>query len=59
MNVVTFLFIVFHAVTFFEAAPQALVVHVGRRRVPGHLVLVGHHAAWLAASAIVAWLLVG
>ena len=59
MNVVTFLFIVFHAVTFFEAAPQALVVHVGRRHVPGHLVLVGHHAAWLAASAIVAWLLVG
>ena len=38
MNVVAFLFIVFHAVTFFEAAPQALVVHVGqqaRARTPG------------------------
>ena len=35
LNVVSFLFIVYHAVTFFEAAPQAIVVHVGRRRVPG------------------------
>jgi fumarate reductase subunit C len=58
-NVVAFLFIVFHAVTFFEAAPQALVLHVGARRVPGGLVLAGHYAGWLAASAIVAWLLVG
>jgi fumarate reductase subunit C len=58
-NIVAFLFIVFHAVTFFEAAPQALVVHVGRRRVPGHLVLAGHYAAWVVTSAIVVWLLVG
>ena len=58
-NVVAFLFIVFHAVTFFEAAPQALVVHVGRTRVPGSLVLAGHDAAWAAASVIIVWLLVG
>ena len=58
-NIVAFLFIVFHAVTFFEAAPKALVVHVGRRRVPGSLVLAGHYAAWVGASAIVAWLLIG
>ena len=57
LNVVTFLFIVFHAVTFFEAAPQAMVVHVGRRRVPGFLVLAGHYAAWAGISVFIAWLL--
>ena len=38
LNVVSFLFVVFHAITFFDAAPQALVVHVGRTpraRTPG------------------------
>ena len=58
LNVVSFVFLVFHAITFFVAAPQALVVHLGRTRVPGHLVLIGHYAAWVGASAAVIWLLV-
>lgn len=57
LNVVSFLFVVFHAITFFDAAPQAMVVHVGRTRVPGHLVLAGHYTAWAAVSVFVAWLL--
>jgi len=59
LNVVSFLFVVFHAVTFFEAAPQALVVHVGRTRVPGRLVMAAHYAAWALASVLIAWLIVG
>jgi fumarate reductase subunit C len=57
LNVVSFALLVFHAITFFDAAPQALVVHLGRTRVPGRLVLLGHYAAWIAASAAVVWLL--
>ena len=59
LNVVGFLFLVFHAITFFDAAPQAMVVHVGGRRVPGSLVLLGHYAAWAAASVVIAWVLLG
>ena len=58
VNVVSFVLLVFHAITFFVAAPQALVVHLGRTKVPGQLVLLGHYAAWIAASAAVVWLLV-
>ena len=58
LNVVSFALLVFHAITFFDAAPQALVVHLGRTRVPGQLVLLGHYAAWIAASAALVWLLV-
>jgi len=59
LNAVTVVFVAFHAVTFFQAAPQAMVLHVGGRRVPTHLVLAGHYAAWVAASAVVCWLLTG
>ena len=58
LNSVSFLFILYHAVTFFSAAPQALVVHVGKTRVPGQLVMAGHYAAWVVVSIAVAWLLV-
>jgi fumarate reductase subunit C len=56
-NIVSFAFVVFHAVTFFRAAPQAMVLHLGRRRVPGNLLLWGHYLAWAAASLLVCWLL--
>jgi fumarate reductase subunit C len=57
LNIVSFLFIVYHAITFFEAAPQAMAVHVGRKRLPGSMVRAGHYAAWAVISAYVAWLL--
>ena len=59
LNIVSFLFIVYHAITFFVAAPQAMVVHIGHWRVPGVLVLAGHYVAWAAASVFVSWLLLG
>jgi fumarate reductase subunit C len=58
LNLVSFALMVFHAITFFGAAPQALVIHLGRTRVPGPLVLLGHYAAWAVVSAAVIWLLV-
>jgi fumarate reductase subunit C len=58
LNIVSFVLMVYHAMTFFDAAPQALVVHVGGNRVPGTLILAGHYAAWVVASAAIIWLLV-
>jgi fumarate reductase subunit C len=57
LNAASFLFMIYHAITFFVAAPQALVVHIGRRPVPAHLVLAGHYVGWAAVSVVVAWLL--
>jgi fumarate reductase subunit C len=59
LNAVTFAFVTYHAVTFFQAAPQAMVIHVGRKRVPARLVLFGHYAAWIIASMVVAWIIAG
>ena len=57
LNVVSLLFVVYHAITFFDAAPQAMALHVGRKRVPGLMVRAGHYVAWAVISAYVAWLL--
>ena len=57
-NIVSFVFLVFHAITFFVAAPQALVLHVGGKRVPGSLVAASHYAAWAGASIVIFLVLV-
>jgi fumarate reductase subunit C len=58
LNIVSLGFMIYHALTFFVAAPRALVVHAGHRRVPERFVLWGHYLAWAAVSAFVTWLLV-
>jgi fumarate reductase subunit C len=57
LNLVTFLFAVFHAITWFNLAPQAMVVRMGSTRVPGVIIAASNYLAWAAASALLAWLL--
>jgi fumarate reductase subunit C len=56
LNVVTLFFIVYHAVTWFNLAPKAMVVHMGGRRVPGVWIAASNFAAWAVISAAIAWL---
>ncbi len=57
LNILTLFLVAFHAVTWFNLAPQALVVYAGRTRVPGGLVAAANYAAWLVVSAGIAWIL--
>ena len=59
LNVVSLLFTVFHSITWFNLVPQAMVVRLGGTRVPGLLLAASHYAAWVALSALVAWLVLG
>ena len=59
LNVVALAFVLLHAITWFNLAPQAIVVHIGGRRLPARAVAAAHFAAWAALSAIIAWILVG
>ena len=56
VNVVGLSFVVFHAITWFNLAPQALVVHLRGKRVPGALITASNYFAWAATSALVLWL---
>jgi fumarate reductase subunit C len=57
LNVVSLVFVVFHAVTWFNLAPRAMVVRVGGKRLPDLLITGSNYAAWLVVSVAVAWLI--
>jgi fumarate reductase subunit C len=59
VNVVTLFFVLFHAITWFNLAPKAMVVHLRGRRVAPMLIAGGNYAALVVVSAFVVWLLVG
>jgi fumarate reductase subunit C len=56
INVIAFLFVLLHTVTWFGLAPRAMVIKAGGRRVPPRLIVAAHYLAWLTLSAVVAWL---
>jgi fumarate reductase subunit C len=59
LNIVTLIFILIHAVTWFNLAPQAMAVRLGGRRVPDIMISGPNYAAWAAVSAFLVWILVG
>jgi fumarate reductase subunit C len=59
LNLVSLCFVVFHTVTWFNLAPQAMPVRLRGKRIPGSWVAASNYAAWAVASALVAWLLLG
>ena len=52
-NGIAFLFVLYHALTWFHLTPKALVVRLGGKRVPDSLILALNYLAWLALSAAV------
>lgn len=59
VNVIGLAFVVFHAVTWFNLAPQAMAVRFRGRRVGKLWIAAPNYLAWVVASAVVAWLFVG
>ena len=59
VNVVALSFVTYHAITWFNLAPKAMVVRLGGRPVPAILVAGSNYAAWVVVSAALAWLLLG
>jgi fumarate reductase subunit C len=57
INVISFLFVVFHSITWFNLSARAMSIRVGGKKVPGFLISGPNFAAWLFISAAIAWLL--
>jgi fumarate reductase subunit C len=55
LNAISFLFLLLHVITWFNLAPRAMAVRLGGKRVPEILIAGSNYAAWLVASAAVAW----
>jgi fumarate reductase subunit C len=57
LNVVSFFFIVFHTITWFNLAPSAMPVRLGGKRVPAVLIAAPSYVAWVVVSAFIGWLI--
>ena len=56
-NAISFLFVVYHAITWFNLTPRAMTLRVGGKRLPDVLVAGSNYVVWLVASGVVAWLI--
>jgi fumarate reductase subunit C len=57
LNVIALSFLVFHAITWFNLAPQAMVIRLRGKRVPRSWIAGAHFAGWALLSALAAWLI--
>jgi len=59
VNVIAVVFVVFHALTWFNLTPKAMVVRLRGKRLPPLWLTGPIYLAWAAVSALVAWLVLG
>jgi fumarate reductase subunit C len=59
LNIVTLAFLVYHAITWFNLTPKAMVLKVRGRSVPGTLIAGSAFAGWAVVSVVVALLVLG
>jgi fumarate reductase subunit C len=57
VNLIALFFVVFHAITWFNLAPKAMVVHLRGKRLPSAYIAAPNYIAWIAVSALVAWII--
>jgi len=57
VNTVAFLFVLFHAITWLNLTPKAMVLRFRGKRVPDSVILGLNYAAWLVLSGAVAFVL--
>ena len=57
LDVVALFFVLFHAITWFNLAPTAMVVRVRGKRVPDWVVAGSNYAAWVLLSLAIAGIL--
>jgi len=58
LNVIASAFLVLHTITWFALTPQAMVLRLGGRRVPGFVIIAAQYAGLLVVSAFIWWLVV-
>jgi len=50
--------LLFHSITWFQLAPKAMVIRIGKTTIPGSLIVGANFGAWIVFSGIVIWFLI-
>lgn len=56
INLVSFFFVVFHTITWFNLTPRAMPIRFRGKRLPEVMISAPNYAVWLVVSAGIAWL---
>ena len=56
LNALSFLFVMFHAITWFNLASKAMAIRVSGKRLPGVAIAAPNYVAWVVISATVVWI---
>ncbi|HTA58348.1 MAG TPA: hypothetical protein VK805_09350 [Candidatus Baltobacteraceae bacterium] len=57
LNIISFFFVVYHSITWFNLSARAMSIRVGGKKVPGFLISGPNFVAWFVISGVIAWLL--
>lgn len=57
LNLTALAGLLYHSVTWFNLAPKAIVVKLGKWRVPDIFIILSNYIGWLVISVIIGWLL--
>lgn len=49
--------LLFHSITWFNLAPKAMVIKIGKNRVPGIVIALSNYIGWVAISFAIVWIL--
>ncbi len=52
-HLLAFVFSLYHTTTWFNVTPKAMVIQIGKTRVPGNIIIGTHYFIWIVLSMIV------
>lgn len=58
LHSITLIILIFHSITWFSLAPKALVVRLGKWRIPDRVIIGSNLFAWILISLVIGWLTV-
>lgn len=57
LHVITFIFVLYHALTWFSLTPKILVFYKGEDPLPQSLVAAVFYGGWIVVSVLIGWLI--
>lgn len=56
---IAFFVLLFHSITWFNLAPQAMVIKVASKKIPGVVIMLMNYAGWGIISIALCWFMLG
>lgn len=57
LHVIILIFVLYHSITWFNLAPTAMVLRIGKKRIPDAAILAVNFGMWALLSVGIAWLI--